>query len=145
MQTVLQDGSVMVCGRVPNDAQRTPTRNGGYFTRFGVKVGERGEPDEKGRREAVWVNCQSFDTVAQNIHRGDTVFVIGRIESHEYQGQERKNLVAEFIQIQESPLRERDDIPSPSPQTTTSLPVMVEKREPAEGYRSLQDEEYLPF
>ena len=46
MQTKLSDGSVMVCGVLPKDAEyKTVGQNNSSLTKFSVKVGERINPD----------------------------------------------------------------------------------------------------
>lgn len=42
MQTKLSDGSIMVCGMLPKDAEyKTVGANGSDLTTFGLKVGEK--------------------------------------------------------------------------------------------------------
>lgn len=88
MQTKLPDGSVMVAGYVPRDAEyKTVGDKGSSLTKFSVKVGEKPSVNVNERAEAVWCRCTCWHTVARasaDIRKGDSVLAIGRLESHEY-------------------------------------------------------------
>ncbi len=100
MQTRLPDGSVMVCGVLPKDAEyRTVGQNNSSLTKFSVKCGER-KVEGQEKPQAIWCNCTCWHSVAraaQNLKKGDCVFCIGKIESHEHEGKEYKELVCEFV------------------------------------------------
>ena len=100
MQTKFNDGSVMICGYVPNDAEvrRVGEKNTLRVT-FGVKVGER--PDET----AIWANCQCWGSIANyaaQITKGDTVLAIGKLTSYtsEKNGKTYTDLECEYVAIQ---------------------------------------------
>lgn len=100
MQTKFSDGSVMVCGFVPSDAElRRVGEKNTARTRFGVKVGER--PDGT----AVWANCQCWGNMAlyaAQIKKGDSVLAIGTLSTYtsEKNGQTYTNLDCEYVSIQ---------------------------------------------
>ena len=100
MQTKLPDGSVMVCGVLPKDAEyRTVGQNSSSLTKFSVKCGEKSIEGEENPR-AIWCNCtcwHSVARVAKDLKKGDCTFCIGKIESHEYEGKMYKELVCEFV------------------------------------------------
>lgn len=100
MQTKFNDGSVMICGFVPNDAElrRVGEKNTARTT-FGVKVGER--PDGT----AVWANCQCWGNMAlyaAQIVKGDSVLAIGTLSTYtsEKNGKTYTNLDCEYVAIQ---------------------------------------------
>lgn len=100
MQTKFNDGSVMVCGFVPSDAElrRVGEKNTARTT-FGVKVGER--PDGT----AVWANCQCWGNMAlyaAQIVKGDSVLAIGTLTTYtsEKNGKTYTNLECEYVSIQ---------------------------------------------
>lgn len=100
MQTKFNDGSVMICGYVPNDAElrRVGEKNTARTT-FGAKVGER--PDGT----AVWANCQCWGSIANyaaQIKKGDIVLAIGKLSTYtsEKNGKTYTNLECEYVTIQ---------------------------------------------
>ena len=100
MQTKLPDGSVMVCGVLPMDAEyRTVGQNNSSLTKFSVKCGERKSEGEE-KPKAIWCNCTCWHSVARaakNLKKGDCAFCIGKIETHLHEGKEYKELVCEFV------------------------------------------------
>lgn len=98
MYTKSQDGSYIVCGFVPQDAVLHQTKTGKTFATWSVKAGEKdGNP--------MWVNCKAWgglSLTAGDIHKGDSVLAVGRIEESEWQGKQYKNLVCEFVSIARS-------------------------------------------
>lgn len=102
MQTRLPDGSVMVCGVLPKDAEyRTVGQNNSSLTKFSVKCGER-KIEGEDKPKAIWCNCTCWHSVARatkNLKKGDCAFCIGKVESHEHEGKEYKELVCEFVSV----------------------------------------------
>lgn len=100
MYSKLQDGSFIICGYVAKDAElKTVGQNNSSLCKWSVKVGEKVNGDKK---EAVWTSCQAWHDMAKtaaNIHKGDTVLCVGKLETNEYNGKTYKNLVCEFISI----------------------------------------------
>lgn len=100
MQTKFSDGSVMICGYVPNDAEvRRVGKKNTLRTTFGVKVGER--PDGT----AIWANCQCWGSIANyaaQIVKGDSVLAIGTLSTYtsEKNGQTYTNLECDYVAIQ---------------------------------------------
>lgn len=113
MQTKFNDGSVMVCGFVPNDAElRRVGEKKTLCATFGVKVGER--PDGT----AVWANCQCWGAMANyaaQIVKGDSVLAIGTLSTYTSQqnGKTYTNLNCEYVAIQ--PKAEAPAAPAPAP------------------------------
>lgn len=121
MQTMLKDGSVLVCGFVPKDAETKQVgEKQSTLTTFGIKVGER---QNGGEKEAVWANCQAWHDLgryAAQIRKGDVVFAVGKLDVREYEGKTYKNVNCEYISIQG-----KADRAAPQPPTfdTADLPV----------------------
>lgn len=103
MQTMFKDGSVMISGRVGQDAEvKTVGEKNSTLCRFGVAVGTR-DPKNKDS-ETIWVNCQCWHDVARyaaQIRKGDTIFAVGRISTYTTnEGKTYKNLDCEYVAIQ---------------------------------------------
>lgn len=100
MQTKLPDGSVMVCGVLPKDADyRTVGQNNSSLTKFSVKCGEK-KIEGEDKPKAIWCNCTCWHNVARsskNLKKGDCAFCIGKIETNIHEGKEYKELVCEFV------------------------------------------------
>lgn len=102
MYSKLQDGSFIIAGFVARDAEMKTSQNGKTYTKWGVKVGEKPSQVQGERGEAIWTNCIAWHDMARyagQIKKGDTVMVIGRIETSEYEGKTYKTLNAEYISI----------------------------------------------
>ena len=114
MQTKFNDGSVMVCSYVPNDAEvRRVGKSNTLKASFGVKVGER--PDGS----AVWANCQCWGSMAnyaEQIVKGDRVLAIGTLSTYtsEKNGQTYTNLDCEYVAIQPK-VADPDAVQAPAP------------------------------
>lgn len=118
MQTKFNDGSVMICGFVPSDAElrRVGEKNTARTT-FSVKVGER--PDGT----AIWADCQCWGNMAlyaAQIVKGDNVLAIGTLSSYTSQksGKTYTNLNCEYVAIQpkaSAPAAAPAPTPAPDP------------------------------
>lgn len=88
MQTKLSDGSIMVCGVLPKDAdyKQVGDKNSS-LCKFSVKVGERTSAVEGEKPQAIWANVQCWHSVArasQNLKKMDVALVIGKLEKRPY-------------------------------------------------------------
>ena len=115
MQTKFNNGGVMICGYVPNDAEvrRVGTKNSLRVT-FSVKVGE--QPDGS----AIWANCQCWGYTANyavQIKKGDIVLAIGNLNTYtsEKNGKTYTNLECEYVAIQPK-AAEPAAAPAPAPE-----------------------------
>lgn len=102
MYSKLQDGSFIISGFVAKDAEMKTSQNGKTYTKWGVKVGEKPSQTQGEHGEAIWTNCIAWHDLARyagKIKKGDTVMVVGRIETSEYEGKTYKTLNAEYISI----------------------------------------------
>lgn len=102
MYSKLQDGNFIISGFVARDAEMKTSQNGKTYTKWGVKVGEKPSQVQGERGEAIWTNCIAWHDMARyagQIKKGDTVMVVGRIETSEYEGKTYKTLNAEYISI----------------------------------------------
>lgn len=96
MQSKLPDGSVMICGGISRDAElkyvgekHTPQ------CKVGVAVGKRND-------QTIWCNVTAWRGLAQvlsSASKGDSVFVIGHMGSHEYNGKTYTELNADFVSV----------------------------------------------
>lgn len=102
MYSKLQDGNFIISGFVARDAEMKTSSNNKTYTKWGVKVGEKPSQTQGERGEAIWTNCIAWHDLARyagQIKKGDTVMVVGRIETSEYEGKTYKTLNAEYISI----------------------------------------------
>ena len=101
MQTKLSDGSIMVCGTLPKDAEyKTVGVNDSSLTKFGLKVGEKPSASDPDKKEAVWANCECWHSVAKyaaTFKKFDTVLCVGKLKSEEYNGKTYTKLICEFV------------------------------------------------
>ena len=113
MQTMFKDGSVMVCGMLPKDAEYKQVGTDSVdLTTFGVKVGEKPSPHADQKSEAIWCNCTCWRKTAlaaKGLKKGDVVLCVGKIKTENYkdnEGNDRiaKKLVCEFVQPMQFPL-----------------------------------------
>lgn len=134
MQTKFNDGSVMICGFVPNDAElRRVGEKNTPRTTFGVKVGER--PDGT----AVWANCQCWGNMAlyaAQIVKGDSVLAVGTLSTYQSvkNGKTYTNLECEYVAIQ--------------PKATTTSAATAQTSAPDPGELSISDvlsDDGIPF
>ncbi len=100
MQTMFKDGSVMICGPLPKDAEyKTVGDKNSSLTKFGVKVGER-PVEGQDKPDAIWVNCDCWHDVARatrNLKKMDVVFCVGKIKANEKDGKTYKTLECEAV------------------------------------------------
>jgi single-strand DNA-binding protein len=77
---------IEIRGRVAGDIRLTFTNNGTAIANFSVADNYKGKNDEQ---KTVFHSVTVFNSQAENVHRslskGDSVIVIGRIESREYE------------------------------------------------------------
>ena len=88
MQTMFKDGSVMVCGMLPKDAEYKQVGTDSVdLTTFGVKVGEKPSPHADQKSEAIWCNCTCWRKTAlaaKGLKKGDVVLCVGKIKTENY-------------------------------------------------------------
>jgi len=101
MQGKLQDGSIIICGVLGNDAEHKQVGDKqSHLTKFSVKVGEKPSADVTQKAEAVWVNCACWNTVAKaasDLKKLDVVFCIGKVKTNEKDGNVYKTLECEGV------------------------------------------------
>lgn len=125
MYSKLQDGSFIIAGFVAKDAEMKKSQNGKTYTNWSVKVGEKPSAVQGERGEAIWTNCRAWHDAARyaaQIKKGDSVMVVGRIETNEHEGKTYKTLNAEFISIMgKSPAAPAAAQAAPAADTYTDL------------------------
>ena len=94
MQAKIGD-SIAIIGNATKDAElKTVGEKNSPLTKFSVAI-NRGKD-----AEPVYVNCVAWYRmahVAQGIRKGDPCFVIGKLESREYNGKPYTDLVCEWV------------------------------------------------
>lgn len=137
MYSKLQDGSFIISGYVPRDAElKTVGEKKSSLCRWSVKVGEKKNGDEK---EAIWTNCQAWHNLARcaaAIKKGDIVLCVGKIEINQgNDGREYKNLVCEFVSIVKSVPKPETIVPNPANESLGDL----------SDYEEILDDGDVPF
>lgn len=97
MKQKFNDGTIMVMGFVPSDAEKKSDNEKAPW-KFSVKVDEKPKKDGEQYGEAVWLTIASWHDCAAHVRKGDTVVVMGKkLESREYEGKTYWTLTAEAI------------------------------------------------
>lgn len=124
------DSGYIASGSISRDPEMKTTTTGKYVSEFSIIAGKK--PDGTTR----FVNCKAWGDLAKAVavlHKGDTVFVSGRLDSHEYNGKTYSEIVCDWI---------GQSIGGCSPATHGSAPTA----QPAEPtFTELADESELPF
>lgn len=96
MQIKLGD-YVLVVGKATKDAEfKLVGEKQSPVCSFSLNVGKRQDTT------TIFANCKAWYGLAQlskNINKGDTVIVIGKTESREYNGKTYTDLIAEWLNI----------------------------------------------
>lgn len=99
MQTIFKDGTVLVAGFLPSDAEyKTVGDKASSLTKFGLKVGERPPVGGEQHGEPIWVNCVCWHDVARaaaTLKKFDVVMAFGKIKVEEYEGKTYKKLAVD--------------------------------------------------
>lgn len=95
MQCQLSDGSVMAQGICTRDAEFVIRgEKNTHITNFSLAVGKR--PDTT----TIFANCKAFGKMADlaaGIQKGDSVLVVGKTKSSEYNGKTYTDLLCDWI------------------------------------------------
>lgn len=108
MQVKLPGGWVMVCGHCSKDGelQRVGEKQS-RLCKVGVAVDKRPDPENpSGKPVNVWANVTAWHDLASvlaRVKKGDSILVIGRVKSREYEGKEYKDLEADWIGVSALP------------------------------------------
>lgn len=94
MQTKFKDGSVMISGGITRIEQKKVGEKETSLADIGVAIGKR----EDG--SAIYANVKAWARLAEatkNAQTGDSICVIGRIETREYNGKTYTDVIAEWL------------------------------------------------
>jgi single-stranded DNA-binding protein len=123
MRAKLGDG-VLITGNASKDAElKRVGEKQSPNTKWGVAVGKDAED------KVVFVNCEAWGRLAykaSEIQKGDPVLVIGKLESHEYQGKTYHTVVAEFLQHIGKTENHTQDKPQGEAQTVGMMPLLTD-------------------
>lgn len=82
---------VILIGNLTKDPEFATTANGVAVVRFTVAVSRRFS-NEKGEKEADFINCVAWRSLADNVHKyvhkGDKVAVVGALQARTYEAQD---------------------------------------------------------
>ena len=88
------DSGYIASGSIARDPEMKTTTTGKFVTAFSIIAGKK--PDGTTR----FVNCKAWGDLANAVaalHKGDTVFISGRLDSHEYNGKTYSEIVCDWI------------------------------------------------
>lgn len=118
--------TVLVAGRASNDAElKTVGENNTKICEFSLMIGK--QEDGKG----IFANCKAWRELAEfasYIKKGDSVCVVGRLESREYNGKTYTSVVADWVSL------------AGAKGSATSVAP-----HPSSAFKELPDEPELPF
>lgn len=120
MKAKLGDG-VIITGNASKDAEfKRVGEKQSPNAKWGVAVGKDTED------KAIFVNCEAWGRLAykaSEIQKGDPVLVIGKLESHVYQGKTYYTVVAEFLQYIGKTQVQTQDKPQGEAQADAMMPL----------------------
>lgn len=100
MQTKFKDGTVMVCGAAGRDGELQYVGDDQKRKcSLGLAVAKRPVEGQE-KPETVWANVVAWHDAAAVLaqaKKGTQVLAIGRLRTHEYNGKEYTDLVADFV------------------------------------------------
>lgn len=124
----LQTG--LIVGRAAKDGQI-------YATQSGKEVGSVSVPAyDKQDGTTAWLTVKGWGHWARllaSVHKGDSVFAVGRVESHDYEGKTYNDLVADYVCVSASTAGQ-----APA-QSAYAAPA------PTDNFTEIEDDGELPF
>lgn len=124
----LQTG--LIVGRAAKDGQI-------YATQSGKEVGSVSVPAyDKQDGTTAWLTVKGWGHWARllaNVRKGDSVFAVGRVESHDYEGKTYNDLVADYVCVSASTAGQ-----TPA-QSAYAAPV------PTDNFTEIEDDGEFPF
>lgn len=67
-----------------------------------MRPGQSKELDEKGKPRTIWINATAWRGLAEVLNQarsGDSVLVIGKLHTHEYEGKRYKDIQAVYVSV----------------------------------------------
>ena len=124
----LQTG--LICGRAAKDGQI-------YATQSGKEVGSVSVPAyDKQDGTTAWLTVKGWGHWARLlacVHKGDSVFAVGRIESRDYEGKTYNDLVADYVCVSARTAGQT------TAQSAYAAPA------PTDNFTEIEDDGELPF
>lgn len=126
----VQQKTGLICGRAAKDGQI-------YATQSGKEVGSVSVPAyDKQDGTTAWLTVKGWGHWARllaNVRKGDSVFAVGRVESHDYEGKTYNDLVADYVCVSASTAGQ-----TPT-QSAYAAPA------PTDNFTEIEDDGELPF
>jgi single-strand DNA-binding protein len=97
----------IILGRLGKDPESRSTPTGTAVVSFSLAVSETWRDKQTGQKQekTEWVNCVSFgkvgEIVAQYVHKGDMLYVEGKIETRKYQAQDGTDRYATQVNVRD--------------------------------------------
>lgn len=100
--TKLQSGDWLVAGRCSEPKYRRVGKDNTPRCSIGIAAAQSKELDEKGKPKTIWINATAWRGMADVLNQarsGDSVLVIGRLHTHEYEGKVYKDVQAVYVNV----------------------------------------------
>ena len=120
----------LIVGRAAKDGQI-------YATQSGKEVGSVSVPAyDKQDGTTAWLTVKGWGHWARllaNVRKGDSVFAVGRVESHDYEGKTYNDLVADYVCVSASTAGQT------TAQSAYAAPA------PTDNFAEIEDDGEFPF
>lgn len=100
--TKMQSGDWLVAGRCSEPKYRRVGKDHTPRCSIGIAAGQSKELDEKGKPRTIWINATAWRGLAEVLNQarsGDSVLVIGKLHTHEYEGKRYKDIQAVYVSV----------------------------------------------
>lgn len=100
--TKLQSGDWLVAGRCSEPKYRRVGKDNTPRCSIGIAAAKSDELDEKGKPRTIWINATAWRGMADVLNQarsGDSVLVIGRLHTREYEGKVYKDVYAAYVNV----------------------------------------------
>lgn len=100
--TKLQSGDWLVAGRCSEPKYRRVGKDNTPRCSIEIAAARSDELDEKGKPRTIWINATAWRGMADVLNQarsGDSVLVIGRLHTREYEGKVYKDVQAVYVNV----------------------------------------------
>lgn len=100
--TKLQSGDWLAAGRCSEPKYRRVGKDNTPRCSIWIAAAKSDELDEKGKPRTIWINATAWRGMADVLNQarsGDSVLVIGRLHTREYEGKVYKDVQAVYVNV----------------------------------------------
>ncbi len=147
---------VMLIGHTGDEVKMKYFEGGNSIGRFPLATNEEYVNRTTGERvsNTEWHNCvvrnKAAEVCEKYLHKGDKVYIEGRIKSRQWTGEDGQQRYTTEIQVQEftflTPKGDTNNASNPAPQQAQSRPAQTQQSQsPATAASTVDDDDDLPF